>query len=90
MPIRINPDGSREAIYSDHTSHIVGGEIRRASNVEPITTGPFAGQWFIDFSPLGEPYRFCMLKTFPKRQEALAEEVRQLTAFYFLRKEPHV
>lgn len=48
---------------------------RRASHVEPIQTGPFSGWWYIDMSPLGDDFTYCLYPPLKTRREALAAEV---------------
>ena len=77
MIMRISPGGEIRAIYDDTYpfTEIHGGEPPvRASHVEPIQTGPNAGKWFVDMSPLGEEYQYCLWPPFEKRAEALAAE----------------
>lgn len=48
---------------------------RRASHVEPIQSGPNAGWWYVDMSPLGETFGYCLWPPLQTRKEALAVEV---------------
>ena len=52
----------------------------RASCVEPIQRGLFSGFWFVDMSPLGESYRYCLWPPCRRRDEALAAERAHLVA----------
>lgn len=48
---------------------------RRASRVEVIEEpGPSHGLFHVDFSPLGDDYRFCLARTFADYHEAVAAE----------------
>lgn len=72
MKIRVNPDGSLIAIYTEAINLSDIGQviaIRRASHVEPVGT-----QWQADMSPSGGP----LLGPFNRRSEALAAEVAWL------------
>jgi hypothetical protein len=55
-----------------------GAVPRRASTVEPIQSGPQAGKWVVDMSPLGPEFEYCLARPFDTRREALAAEVAHL------------
>jgi len=74
--IRFTKGGGVRAIY--HDSYKFGAVPRRASRVEPIQSGSQAGRWFVDMSPLGARFQYCLLQTHEARQEALAAEVKHI------------
>jgi len=83
--IRIHPGGRVVAIYDENVDmSVFAGEatIRRASHVEPIQHGDKVGRWYVDFSPLGDGYLFCLSDTFGKRSEALKAERAFLEKHY--------
>jgi len=55
-----------------------GAPTRRASHVEPIESGIHIGKWYVDMSPLGEGYQYCLMIPFVTRGEALEAEVDHL------------
>ena len=69
MQIVIKPTGVFIGIYSDSFEYenIGRPQIRRASHVEPDTTG----HWFADMSPIDGP----TLGPFDKRNEAIDAEL---------------
>jgi len=73
--MRISPDGTLRAIHTDNYD-FMGlhgcGPAQRASQIEPIQSGPNAGWWYADMSPLGEEYQFCLWPPFPPTQRAAA------------------
>jgi len=75
------PDGTSRSIWSDdwHPEVDPGAVQRRASRVEVIPDGPQKGRFHVDFSPLGEEYRFCLAQTFVRYRDAVAAEVAWLT-----------
>ena len=74
MQIVIKPTGVFIGIYSDSFDYSEFGkpQIRRASHVEPDTTG----HWFADLSPVDGP----TLGPFDKRNEAIDAELEFLNA----------
>ena len=76
--MRIGKGGSIRAIYADGYDFSAHGcqPPTRASDVKPIPSGPLAGWWYVDMSPLGEAYQFCLWPPHPptRRSAALAEE----------------
>ena len=74
MDIIFAPNGTARALYSDSFDHSSLGRIsiRRASHVEPETTG----DWFADLAPVGGP----RLGPYRLRGDALAAEVAWLIA----------
>ena len=73
IAIRVNPDGTAEAIYTEEMDLGAMGKadnVRRASHVEP--TG--CGQWTADMAPVNGP----VLGPFRLRSEALAAETEWL------------
>jgi hypothetical protein len=76
--MRISARHGIRAIHDDHVdlNRMLGRRPvpRRASHVEPIQEGPNAGLWYVDMSPLGESYRYCLWPAFGSRQAALEEE----------------
>jgi hypothetical protein len=51
---------------------------RRASRVEPIPSGPLAGKWSVDMSPLGEEFAYSLWPPYDTRREALTAEAEHL------------
>lgn len=74
--INVRPGGGMAAIYDDDFpfEELGFSAAIRAGVVEPIQSGPCAGLWFVDMSPLGSEYRFCLWPPSRKRSEALAAE----------------
>lgn len=74
MQLAVRPDGTATAIYGEEIQLDAIGQtsVRRASHVEPAP----AGGWLADMSPVSGP----VLGPFPRRSEALAAEVRWLSA----------
>ena len=74
MQIVIKPTGVFISIYNDAFDYSEFGkpQIRRASHVEPDTTG----HWFADLSPVDGP----TLGPFDKRNEAIDAELEFLNA----------
>lgn len=74
----ISNSGRVRAIYSDELAPLIeshGGQVRRASHVEPDP----AGGWQADLAPVGGP----VLGPFQLRQEALDAEVEYLEHMMF-------
>ena len=46
----------------------------RASKIEPIQTGPFAGYYSVDMSPLGPAFQYCLWPPQNCRKAALDQE----------------
>ena len=67
-------NGSVRAIHHDDYADILGGITQRASHVEPITNGPCVGLWFVDMSPLGDEFGYCLWPPFERRDIALQAE----------------
>lgn len=75
--IRFGKGGRVRAIH--HDDYVLpGGRTRRASHVEPIPSGPNAGLWYVDMSPLGPQYQYCLWPPFETRREALDAETSHL------------
>ncbi len=72
MHIVIAPNGSGQCVYGDDIDLTSLGSlsIRRASHVEPLTSG----MWTADLSPVDGP----VLGPFPQRQDALCAEIAWL------------
>jgi hypothetical protein len=77
--MRISKGGAIRAIHTD--SYDFAGlhgcqPAVRASAVESIQSGPFAGWWHVDMSPLGPEYQYCLWPPHPPiaRAAALAAE----------------
>jgi len=75
--IRFKPGGGVRKLFETGDRLRLGAIPRRASRVEVVTQdGPRFGQFFVDFSPLGEDYQFCLTRTFDDYGEAVhAEQV---------------
>jgi len=87
--LRIFPGGKVKAIYEDglDTAGLGLPPPVRASHVEPISSGPYAGWWMVDMSPLGlqenrPDFMVCLWPPFPPscRGKALAAEKAFLEA----------
>jgi len=79
--LKIAPDGSLTAIYSDELSDLLHeGEatVQRVSHVEPVNQNGSTA-WRADLSPVEGP----VLGPFPLRAQALAAEVRWLEEHLF-------
>ena len=78
LTIRFRADGSARTIYSDQHADFLRGigfmPPTRASHIEPIESGPDAWQWYVDLTPLGEDYAFCLWPPSPSREAALQAE----------------
>jgi hypothetical protein len=74
MLLKIDPRGIVQGVYAEEIDLVTLGElqIRRASHVEPDTTG----HWMADLTPSGGP----VLGPFARRSEALSAELAWLTA----------
>lgn len=71
--LRIDTNGVITAIYNDSLLPLLdegNATVQRASHVEPAE----GGGWTADLAPVGGP----VLGPFPKRSQALAEEVAWL------------
>jgi hypothetical protein len=77
LVIRFSPGGGVRMICNDFIE-IPNAKKRRASEVEPIQSGPFEGQWLVDMSPLGLEHQYCLWPPFRKRKAALKAEVKHL------------
>ncbi len=77
LAINFKPGGTARTLYDESVDLAELGDlqIRRGSHVEPIESGPHAGKWFVDFSPVG--HFFC-IGPFTKRSTALQAEHRWL------------
>ena len=78
MKIHISSTELR-AIYDDDyrfSSHTTEGRPVpvRASHVEVVPTGPYAGFHYVDMSPLGDRFQYCLWPPFDTRREALQAE----------------
>jgi hypothetical protein len=81
-------DGVLRAIVEDTdeapiVQEAIGAPVVRASSIEPITEGEYAGWWKVDFHHLakatGDPkFAFCLPQPFISRKEAIAAEVAWL------------
>lgn len=79
--IHVRPGGEVRTVHDDNYDFAAahGQSVpRRASHVEPVPDGPRAGQWFVDFTPLGTEFQYCLWPTFVRRDHALAAEVKHL------------
>lgn len=74
--MRFMPGGAVRAIHDDDYDFAGAGfkPPTRASHVEPIQSGPCAGWWYADMSPLGEAFQFCLWPPCRRRDEALQAE----------------
>lgn len=76
--ITIRPGEGIRAIHDDRLQRFLPNsgktEIRRASHVEPVPSGPYANHWYVDMSPLGEAHVFCFWPPKTSRAEALQQE----------------
>jgi len=85
---RYLPNGQRRAIWDDRfacAERQAGVRIQRASRVEVIDSGPYAGYFYADLSLVaqaaGQPkWAVCLYPPQPTYQEAVASEVRWLKA----------
>jgi hypothetical protein len=82
VSLRFFKGGGVRAVHNDDYQVPTGAVPRRASHVEPIQSGPHAGMWFVDMSPLGEEYEYSLWPPYPKRREALEAEVKHLEEFW--------
>lgn len=78
ITISYGPNG-RRALPSDYSTAADLKAIgfpppTRHSHVEMITSGPYAWQWYVDFSPAGEKYQFCLWPPSATRDQALFDE----------------
>ncbi len=79
--LRFLPGGACRAIWDDDFPfRDYGATPRRASRVEAVADGPHAGEFYVDFSPLGPAYQFCLGQTFARYRDAVAAEVAWLKA----------
>jgi hypothetical protein len=90
LVMRIGKGGSIRAVHADgyDFQRVHGcGPARRASHVEPIQSGPYAGWWHVDMSPLGPEFNYCLWPPHPptERAAALAAEVEHLLQNWILK-----
>lgn len=79
--IRIFPDGRIVGIAGayDYTRHTQKPVIpRRASRVEPVESGPYAGYWYADMSPLSDRHQYCLYPPRKTRQQTLDDEYMEV------------
>jgi hypothetical protein len=76
----IQPTGEVRAIYDDAVPELglLDAVPRRASHIEPIQSGPNAGKWFADMSPLGEDFQYCLWPPFVNQTAAKAGERKHI------------
>lgn len=72
--IRFTRGGGVRKLFQTGDRATFGAIPRRASRVEVIDTGPHLGRFFVDFSPLGEDYQFCLAQPFDDYQDAVRAE----------------
>jgi hypothetical protein len=81
--IVINLDKPTGVLTHIHDDRLVlkntNPHIRRMSNVEPVEAGPNTGRWYVDFSPMGEKYQYCLAELFLRREDALVAEHQIVT-----------
>jgi hypothetical protein len=76
--IRISADGVIRAMPGDADGEKLLQDIgcpapTRASHIEPVPrSDPWL--WYVDMSPLGRDYQFCLWPPYPSREAALAAE----------------
>lgn len=72
--IKFGKGGSVRKLFETSDRETFGAKPRRASRVEIVETGPQAGLFYVDFSPLGPAYQFCLTRTFADYGEAVQAE----------------
>jgi len=83
LKIVFDLDGARAIHHDEHNDlfkELGFQPPRRASHVEPISSGPSAWNWYVDLSPLGEEWQFCLWPPKPSREAAMKAEVVYLEA----------
>jgi hypothetical protein len=87
---RIGEHGSVKAIVGNSMRPGVAGTPppRRASHIEPIESGPYAGYWMADMSPMGPGWLYCLWPPLPTRAEALTSEHDHLVQRWIRSEEP--
>jgi hypothetical protein len=77
-------DGVSTCLLTDdadcpEAASVLGAGPQRASSIEPVSTGKFAGWWSVDFSPLVQlrpgVLAFCLISLFRTRAEAIRAEI---------------
>lgn len=78
VTINFKPGRGARAVYDDDFPFAQAGFAppTRASHVEPIQSGPNAGRWYADMSPLGRGFEFCLWPPCERRDAALEAERR--------------
>ena len=84
--INFEPDGSIRGLPADEAGAQLLQALRcpapkRASHVEPIPNS-YPWRWFVDMSPLGEAYQFCLWPACSSREEALEAEHAWLVRYW--------
>ena len=72
------PGGGLRKVFDTADRRRYGAVPRRASRVEVVESGPRSGQFYVDFSLLGQEYQLCLLNTYDDYAEAVAAEVAWL------------
>lgn len=80
--IRFTKGGGVRKLFATPDRETFGAIPRRASRVEVVEEGQPVGRFYVDFSPLGESFQFCLLATFDDYQEAVQAEQAWLTEFW--------
>lgn len=82
--VSVAADGTVRAVYDERLDVRRPGDPppRRASNVEPIPSGPLAGWWHADMSPLGEAFGYCLWPPRETRSEALGDEREHIERYW--------
>jgi len=82
--IRFLPDGGVRKLF-ETSDRLLGAIPRRASRIEVVThDGPHFGRFYVEFSPLGPDYQFCLTRTFEDYGEAVAAEQAWLEEHWVL------
>jgi hypothetical protein len=77
--IRFVRGGGVRKLFEPWDRTAFGAIPRRASRVEVVEEGPQKGKFFVEMSPLGPNFQFCLTETFDDYADAVRAEQGWLT-----------
>jgi len=85
--IRFLKGGGVRKLFAAEDRSMFGAVPRRATRIEIVPEGPNRGLFYIDCSPLGPEYQFCLTELFEDYKAAVRREEEWLTANWILYEE---